>query len=207
PAGEVGGPGLPPVVSHVATTDPVVFVTIDDGWDKDPTVLPFLAAHQIKVTAFLIGRIAIRTSPYWDSLVAQGGVVEDHTQTHPFLARRPLALQRAEICTPLDEDQRLFGRRPTLFRPPYGSMDHTTVVAAGECGLGAVVLWDAAVARGKLRRATAGPLRPGDIIILHWGPGLAGDLRALVAVLDQSGLHSAQLEDYLRPSPPAAVTS
>src|SRR5207302_7820304 len=40
---DVGGAGLPPVVSRVATSDPVVFVTIDDGWTKDPPVLPFLA--------------------------------------------------------------------------------------------------------------------------------------------------------------------
>jgi peptidoglycan/xylan/chitin deacetylase (PgdA/CDA1 family) len=188
------------VISRVPTADPVVFVTIDDGWDKDPTVLPFLAAHQIKVTAFLIGRVAVRTARYWDTLLGQGGVVEDHTQTHPMLAHHPLAFQQSEICAPLDEDQRLFGRRPTLFRPPYGSMDHTTVVAAKDCGLSAVVTWDAVVQRGKLRRATPGPLRAGDIILLHWGPGLAGDLRALVAALDGSGLRSALLEDYLRPA-------
>lgn len=198
---DVGGAGLPPVVSRVATSDPVVFVTIDDGWTKDPTVLPFLAAHDIKVTAFLIGKVAVRTSPYWDALLSQGGLVEDHTVTHPFLAHRTLAEQKAEICPPLEDDQRLFGRRPTLFRPPYGSLDRTTVSAAGDCGVSAVVLWDAVVQKGKLRRALRGPLQRGDIILLHWGPGLAGDLRALVGSLAASGLHSALLEDYLGPSP------
>ena len=205
PPSGVGGQGLPPVVRSIVTDDPVVFVTIDDGWDKDPTVLPFLADHHIAVTAFLIGRVAVRTAPYWDTLLAQGGVVEDHTETHPTLAGHPLAFQRTEICSPLDDYQRLFGRRPTLFRPPYGSLDHTTVVAARDCGLSDVVLWDATVSRGKLRRATPGPLRRGDVILLHWGPGLAGDLKALVAVLDSSGFQTALLEDYLRPgAAPAA---
>jgi len=189
------------VVSRVVTSDPVVFVTIDDGWTKDPTVLPFLAAHNIRVTAFLIGKVAVRTSPYWDALLSQGGLVEDHTETHPFLAHRTLESQKAEICPPLEDDQRLFGRRPTLFRPPYGSMDRTTVTAAADCGVSAVVLWDAVVQKGKLRRAVPGPLQRGDIILLHWGPGLAGDLRALVTSLADSGLRSALLEDYLGPSP------
>jgi len=201
------------VVHHIDTSDAVVFVTIDDGWAHDPTVLPFLAAHHIVVTAFLIGREAVRDASYWQLLVAQGGLVEDHTETHPVLAGRPLRAQTAEVCAPLDDDQRLFGRRPTLFRPPFGSMDNNTVSAAASCGLSAVVLWNATVDRGQLRRATPGPLTPGDIILLHWGPGLAGDLAVLSAWLDRSGLRTALLEDYLGPRPvrvlgaPAAPTA
>jgi peptidoglycan/xylan/chitin deacetylase (PgdA/CDA1 family) len=192
-------PGLPAVVNHVPTADPVVFVTIDDGWTHDTSVLPYLADHHIIVTAFLIGRQARRDPAYWQALVAQGGLVEDHTDTHPALAGRPLAAQAAEICGPLDDDRRLFGRRPTLFRPPFGSMDANTVTAAGMCGLSAVVLWDATVDRGRLRRAMPGPLASGDIILLHWGPGLASDLVVLAATLERSGLRSALLENYLGP--------
>ncbi len=188
------------MVKHIATADRVVFVTIDDGWTRDPAVLSFLAAHHVVVTAFLIGREARADPGYWRALVAQGGLVEDHTDTHPNLARRPLEAQVGQICGPLDDDQRLFGRRPTLFRPPYGSMDADTLVAAGRCGLSAVVLWDATVDHGRFRRATAGPLSPGDIVLLHWTPRLAGDLQVLTSVLDRSGLHAALLEDYLRPA-------
>jgi hypothetical protein len=80
-------------------------------------------------------------------------------------------------------------------------MDINTVTAATSCGLSAVVLWDATVDRGRLQRATPGPLTSGDIILLHWGPGLAGDLAVLSAYLDRSGLRSALLEDYLGPRP------
>jgi peptidoglycan/xylan/chitin deacetylase (PgdA/CDA1 family) len=191
------------VVKQIATADRVVFVTIDDGWTRDPAVLSFLAAHHVAVTAFVVGREARADPGYWRALVAQGGLVEDHTDTHPNLARLPLEAQVAQICGPLDDDQRLFGRRPTLFRPPYGSMDADTVVAAGRCGLSAVVLWDATVDHGRFRRATAGPLSPGDIVLLHWTPRLARDLQVLTSVLDRSGLHAALLEDYLRPAPRA----
>lgn len=191
--------GLAPVVNHVTTTEPVVFVTIDDGWTKDPAALAVLAEHHIPVSAFVIGAVARADPGFWRALVAQGGAVEDHTDTHPPLAGRPPEVQQAEICAPVDEDQRLFGRRPTLFRPPYGSMDGATVVGASHCGLSAVVLWDATFLRGRLQRATPGPLQAGDIILLHWIPGLAADLQELAGILDQAGLHGALLEDYLRP--------
>jgi peptidoglycan/xylan/chitin deacetylase (PgdA/CDA1 family) len=40
--GEPGG--LIPVLTRIDTTDPVVFITIDDGSDKDPRVLDVLKA-------------------------------------------------------------------------------------------------------------------------------------------------------------------
>jgi peptidoglycan/xylan/chitin deacetylase (PgdA/CDA1 family) len=107
----------------------------------------------------------------------------------------------------LDDDQRLFGRKPTLFRPPFGSMDNNTVAATANCGLSAVVLWNATVNRGQLQRATPGPLTSGDIILLHWGPGLAADLVVLSAYLDRSGLRTALLEDYLGPRPATVLES
>lgn len=191
-------PGEPPLVVHrIPTTDPVVFVTIDDGWAKDPSVLPWIASQHMPVTAFLIDRIVNHTLPYWQQLAAQGGLIEDHTMRHLALKGRSAAAQRAEICPPVDDYAHLFGRRPDLFRPPYGSMDDTTVTAAGSCGLQAVVLWDVQIERGKVTRATPGPIQAGDIVLLHWGPSLADDLRVLVRLMDDHGLHAAQLEDYL----------
>lgn len=190
--------GPPPVIYNIATADRVVFVTIDDGWTNDSSVLTFIHDHNWPVSAFLIDQVASATAPFWQRLVSMGGVVEDHSVNHPALRGRSLAAQQAEICPPVDDYQRLFGRRPTLFRPPYGSMDDTTVAAAGACGLRAVVLWNAVIDRGKFTHATPGPLGPGDIVLMHWGPALAGDLQQLSALMAAGGLHAALLEDYLR---------
>jgi peptidoglycan/xylan/chitin deacetylase (PgdA/CDA1 family) len=190
--------GPPLVVYNIATPDPVVFVTIDDGWTNDPSVLSFIRDHNWPVTAFLIDRVASATVPFWQQLQSFGGVVEDHTVNHPALRGRSAASQQGEICPPADDYQRLFGRRPTLFRPPYGSWDGNTVTAAGACGLRAVVLWNVVIDQGKFSRATVGPLSAGDIVLLHWGPALHGDLQRLSDLMAAAGLHPALLENYLR---------
>ena len=50
-----------------------------------------------------------------------------------------------------------------------------------------------------LERATP-RLRPGDIVLMHWGPGLLQDLRTLFPLLDAAGLHPAPLQDYIGPT-------
>jgi len=48
------GPGAPEsafVVRRIATTDPVVFVTIDDGWVRDPAGRDLLVRSGQQTTA------------------------------------------------------------------------------------------------------------------------------------------------------------
>src|SRR5438128_1702513 len=54
PAAGVLVQGGVPVISRIATTDPVVFFTIDDGWVRDPAVLTFLRDHHVPVTLFVL---------------------------------------------------------------------------------------------------------------------------------------------------------
>ena len=42
-----------------------------------------------------------------------------------------------------------------------------------------------------------GELRPGSILLLHFGPDLARDLRAATRAIESAGLTPANLADYL----------
>jgi hypothetical protein len=68
------------------------------------------------------------------------------------------------------------------------------------------VLWDAKFSDHQFSLAHPGGLRPGDIILMHWGPGLLQDLQTLVPLLDAAGLHPAPLQDYLGPTATHAGT-
>ena len=105
--------GLPPVVHRITTTDPVVFITIDDGYTKDPAVVELLRARQIPVTPFL-AQTAIDSGHAYFNLIqdAGGQSVQDHSVTHPFLTRLPYAKQKAEICGAANQYATWFGTRP-----------------------------------------------------------------------------------------------
>lgn len=188
------------VISRVPTTAPVAFLTIDDGLIRRPEALPMLRAAGIPVTLFLIGPVAAQGYPYFAGLAGAGAVIEAHTQSHPQLAGTSYEFQRREICGSADELGRLSGRRPLLFRPPYGSYDATTLRAAHDCGMRAVVVWTEAARNGHVVYQTPEHVvHPGDVILMHFRDRYADDFRAALVAIHRSGLTPALLEDYLTP--------
>lgn len=139
----VGGPGPIPVVHRVPTTDPVVFITIDDGAFADEDALKLIGEHRIPVTLFLNQSYFVKDAHYFRRLQDAGAVLGAHTSTHAELRGRDAAFQHAEICDMVAEFRDRFGRAPTLFRPPYGSYDAATLQQAASCGFTAALHWSA----------------------------------------------------------------
>jgi peptidoglycan/xylan/chitin deacetylase (PgdA/CDA1 family) len=189
------GPSAP-VIYKVPTNQPVVFLTIDDGFVRDPQVVSYLRSMHLPVTVFLLTAAGRQAPGYFRSLRAAGATIEDHTMTHPRLPTLPMAAQKKELCDSASDDARTYGTRPTLMRPPYGLANRVTQAAAAACGLRAVVEWTAVVANGRLT-AIGGRLQPGYIIILHFTPSLLGDLHLAVAAIQSAGLTVGRLESYL----------
>jgi len=181
---------------RVPTAEPVVFVTIDDGWFRDPRVVDFIQQTHLPVSVFLIERAALADPDYFRALQAAGATIEDHTYDHPRLRRLGYERQRQEICRPVADYPGLLGARPTLLRPPWGQFNRATLEAARSCGLDTVVEWSATMNDGVLRYSDGG-LGPGDIVLMHFRPDLYGNLQALVATVAADGLTVASLESYL----------
>ena len=194
--------GLPPVIHRVETKDPVVFITIDDGYTKDPAVIALLKARGAMVTPFLAHNAITDDPGYFATLEqATGQVPQDHSMTHPFLTKLGYGAQKRQICGAADLYAKLYGTRPWLFRPPYGAYNDTTRRAAAACGMTTLVLWDASMPHSVIRYASATRFHPGDILLIHWRPKLAHDLAIALDTIAADGLRVAPLQDYLpRPS-------
>lgn len=131
-----------------------------------------------------------------------GATLQNHTLDHAALRGLPYAGQRAEICGQQEKLRSRFGLRPRLFRPPYGTYDTTTLRAAADCGITALVLWRAAMGPADLTYTHgAHRLRPGDIIAVDpdetAGPSLTERTARLLRWLGEQGLKAGRLEDYL----------
>jgi peptidoglycan/xylan/chitin deacetylase (PgdA/CDA1 family) len=190
--------GVAKPISSVPTTDPVVFLTIDDGefWNEDAATL--LEQARLPITLFLTENYIADKVPAMHRIVAAGAWVELHTATHPDLLRT--RNNSAEICGPLDHYESEFGRRSTLFRPPYGNYNATTQNVATACGLQAVVLWRASTNNGALA-TQGGDVRAGDIILMHFRPDLADNLVEVFRILNERGLRVGRLECYVGGDP------
>lgn len=198
--------GLPPVIYRIETSKPVVFVTIDDGWTKDPAFPNMVRAAHIPLTLFLTDAAIRADYAYFRSLQAVGAVIEDHTLTHPDLTKLSYPIQQQQICLTADRYAHVFGVRPKLFRAPYGRFNLPTLVATASCRLGPVVLWDVTVNDGKLAYAAGHQLRAGDIILMHFRPTLRIDFAAALNAIRAAGFAVGQLASYLRYQPPPPPT-
>ncbi|MEU8758172.1 polysaccharide deacetylase family protein [Streptomyces sp. NPDC048659] len=199
-------PGGPvPVVSDIPTKEKIVFLTIDDGAEKDPEFVAMTRELGIPLTMFLTDA-AIRTDyRYFQPLVAQGHGVANHTLSHPNMRTLSAAAQRREICGQQEKLTAEYGTKPRLFRPPYGNWNESTRAAAAECGIDAIVLWRESMQITNMQYQRGDKkLHPGDIILAHFrGPSeLKGrtmtEMTAnLLRHIQEQGFTIARLEDYL----------
>ncbi|MGX1672267.1 polysaccharide deacetylase family protein [Streptomyces sp. NPDC055400] len=201
------GPGshpLPPVVDHVRTRDRVVFLTFDDGVDRDPRFADMVRDLRLPVSVFLTDGVAGPGRDHFGMLRALGAGVQNQTLNHHFLPSLPYAEQHAEICGQQDRLKNRFGTRPRLFRPPFGAYDQDTLRAAATCGVGAVVLWRASTRGEDLSYEDGDRLRPGDIVLARSGdragPRGATPTRMTARLLRRiqaQGFTVGRLENYL----------
>ncbi|MEV0986778.1 polysaccharide deacetylase family protein [Streptomyces sp. NBC_01343] len=195
---------LPPVFTTVPTEDKVVFLTIDDGAEKDPEFLKMMQELKIPYTAFLSDYLVRDNYPYFKQMQAAGVSLNNHTLNHRYMPALSYEEQREEICGQQDTIQKQFGKRPTLFRPPYGNYNQDTLRAAKSCGIKAVPLWNAEAFVNRMDwREWDRDLHPGDVILTHfrgredWKGTMPDMIRHVMKTVTDKGYAVARLEDYL----------
>jgi peptidoglycan/xylan/chitin deacetylase (PgdA/CDA1 family) len=164
----------PKVFSHLPMTDKVVFVTIDDGIEKDPTFIQMVKDFQIPITISLADVLIRDDYAYFEKLHETGHVsIQNHTVTHPLhMPGLSASRQLDEISGQQEKLHREYGTRPYIFRPPGGNYDATTIASVSEAGLKGLMLWKEAMEITDMEYQTsAHTLNPGDIILCHFrGP-------------------------------------
>ncbi|MEV8530289.1 polysaccharide deacetylase family protein [Streptomyces sp. NPDC051211] len=202
------GPGRVPVVDRIPVPagEKTVFLTFDDGAERDPEFLKLAADLELPISMFLTDSVASGGYDYFAKLrdLGNGSVIHNHTLTHPNMRTLSYEAQKAQICGQQARLTTRFGTRPRLFRPPYGNYNDNTLRAAKDCGAEAVVLWRASMQIRNLQYAEGSALKPGDIILAHFrGPSeLKGSTETQMTIrmlqkIQEQGFKIGRLEDYL----------
>lgn len=183
----------------------VFFLTVDDGNVKSAAALRYVRKMKLPITAFLYLNGIGGQWKYFRDITAFGGSVQNHSMTHTALDSSRANL-KFEICAPEPIFAKHFGTAPWMFRPPYGNgaydydppgLQREISNIAKSCGLRQIVMWDVVVGDGHIEYQRPG-LRKGDIVLFHFGPNLASDLKKIVELGKLRGLTPAPLGDYLK---------
>ncbi|MFF3008036.1 polysaccharide deacetylase family protein [Kitasatospora sp. NPDC057940] len=196
--------GRPPVVYRVPTDEKVVFLTVDDGSEKDPEFSRMADELGIPLSTYVSDYLARENYGYFRDLHAQGVEINNHTINHRNLKVLGYDAQRDEICRQQDQLEQQIGVRPRLFRPPYGEYNDDTLRAAASCGVQAVPLWNEEAFPDHMEwRYDDRRLHPGDIILTHfrgvdlWKASMPDLLRKVVNDVTAQGFALGRLDDYL----------
>ncbi len=187
-------------------------LTFDDGpGPYTQQLVATLDRLHVHATFFAIGSQERYFSPGTIAEIKSGDVVGDHTETHPMMATLSPHEQYEELFDQMAQIEVIGGRRPRLFRPPYGSFDATTFKELHHLHL-LMILWSVDTSDYTLpgvsaivHTALAGA-KPGAIILMHDGGGNREEtiaaLPAIVRGLRKRGLHPVTVPQLLEDDPP-----
>ncbi|MEU5879563.1 polysaccharide deacetylase family protein [Spirillospora sp. NPDC047279] len=199
--------GLPPVIKSIETKEKVVFLTIDDGYEYDAEFVNLVRKEKVPILTFLTSTYVKGHGQYFWALRNAGSQMENHTVSHPNMVTLSPDGQRKQICDASDTITGQYGRRPQIFRPPFGSFNDTTRQAAKACGIKSIMLWNTEFyngttsPRGKhddFQRSDGGTgFKPGDIVLMHYRKGLAQQFQTILGWIRAQGFRPAAVENYL----------
>ena len=188
-------PSLPeiPLYAFASPAGRAVYITVDDGWTPSAQVLTIMRRTHLPVTAFLIAQAAERNLPYWRAFAAAGGTIGDHTVSHPVMTKLTLTQAATQWGQARESLGRWFGRLPVLGRPPYGAFNPTVEAAGYRGGLTTLVGWSATMTANHIQTWNGKRLQAGEIVLLHWVPGLGHEMVTLLKAIHAAHLTPAPL--------------
>ena len=178
-----GGPGLTalapvrrrfPALAGAGAPDHVA-LTFDDGPDPrfTPRFLAALDARRVRATFFLLGPMVQAAPGLAAEIAAAGHEIGVHGWEHRYLTLRGPRATLDDIRRATELIEGAAGRRPRLFRPPYGVLTGGALAAARRLGL-TPVLWGAwgrewvpGATPASVSASLAAGLHGGATVLLH----------------------------------------
>lgn len=169
---------LGPVFTRFRTSQPEVWLTIDDGPTPDTVeILDVLRRHTAKATFFVKGRLAERDPDMTRRIHAAGHELANHSHTHP--SGTFWCLHPAAVASEIDRCNRtiegITGRKPIRFRAPVGMKNPFVHPILDRFGM-PLVAWTSrgfdgvdGIDPATVAERILADVSPGSILLMHQG--------------------------------------
>ena len=198
-------PGI--TFNSVHVDGPYIAMTFDDGPSATltPKLLDLLAAHHIKATFFVIGENVAEHPEIVARAAQEGHEIANHSWSHPNFGKMSDENVRRQLQQTDDAIKNATGKRPTLLRPPYGSITaREKRWIHDEFGYD-IILWDVdpydwkrpgpGVVRARILKET----RPGSIVLSHdIHPGTIEAMPSTFDELEAKGFKFVTVSELIR---------
>ena len=204
---------IPKVVfREVDRRDKAVALTFDDGPDDiyTPRILDILTHYDVKATFMCCGEQIDRNPNVLKRMISQGHEIANHTWSHPKLTNISISEAHRQIENTSNIICQIIGKKPCLFRPPYGDINNKLIKKCKALGY-QVILWNVdsrdwtGISGPEVAANIIADVKPGSIILQHnaYNP-LTGTVDALpyvIEILRKQDYHFLTVSKLLRIAP------
>ena len=197
--------------NSVHVDGPYIAMTFDDGPSATltPKLLDILATHQIKATFFVIGENVAEHPEIVTRAAREGHEIGNHSWSHPNFGKMSDDSVRSQVQRTDDAIKSATGSRPTLLRPPYGSITAREKRWIHDQFGYQIILWDVdpydwkrpgpSVVRNRILKET----RPGSIVLSHdIHPGTIEAMPSTFDALEAKGFKFVTVSELIRMAVP-----
>jgi polysaccharide deacetylase family sporulation protein PdaB len=164
------------VIRHGSRERKELALTFDDGPDPTETnkILDILKKYNVKATFFVIGKNIELDSASVKRASDEGHEIGNHTYDHSDISKLSDKQIKEQILKCEELIVSVTGKKPSIFRPPYGSYNKGNISKIAEENGYKIVLWGGVDALDwknppaqEISNSIINNVINGDIILLH----------------------------------------
>lgn len=195
---------LLPVYS-VQTDSNKAALTFDAAWGSDKTakILDILDEYGVRATFFLVGFWIEANPELTQEIASRGHCIGNHSEDHPHLPTMSKEKMASQIDSVNDRLEKLTGKRPVFFRPPFGDYNDALIGLLREKGM-VGIQWDVdsldwkGISGGQIAERILSRVKSGSIILCHNNSDHILEALPLVLLgLKNKGLTSVPLSELV----------
>ncbi len=161
-------------LNRAPTTQKIIALTFDDGPDPaiSPIILELLAKYNAKATFFCVGKKIADNINLLQKIDESGHLIGNHSFSHSnYFSLSSSKKIKLELDKTTELITKSIGKKPRLFRPPFGVSNPSIATALKKTGLVSVG-WslrslDTVSSSEKVLRKLKRKLKSGDVILFH----------------------------------------
>lgn len=161
-------------IYSVDTEEKKIAISFDAAWGADKTrqIMDICESYGVNATFFLVGFWIEKYPDIVKEIDERGFEIGNHSENHPEMSKLTKEQMIKEIESVNDRVFALTGKRPKVFRPPYGDYNDTLVLTLKELNMNPVqwsidsLDWKE-LGRDELVKRVLKKTESGDIILCH----------------------------------------
>ena len=173
------------------------------GNEDTQTLINILGRYGVKATFFVVGSWVDKYPESVKALSDAGHEVMTHSDDHAHFSKLSSEAIRSNISTSCDKIEAVTGRRPTLFRCPYGEYDDHVIQTLTDMDM-KTIQWDVDsldwkdLSAGEITQRVSSGVKPGSIVLFHNAAKHTPEaLPSVIEYLLQNGYSIVPVSDLL----------